>query len=201
MAHKFDPQNIKKLDSEQRRAIMPPTETLIRLGLKASDTMADIGSGIGYFTIPAAQMLASANSVTTPAIVYALDTSADMLEEIQARTVSLGLSNIRYSLTEEYDFKLPDASVSFALICNVLHEVDDKPRFLKEASRLLQPGGILAVIEWHKRPTMGGPPQDERIASEALGDYIEQAGLIQIQAFNFTENFYAMTAFRGIAHV
>jgi len=201
MAHKFDPQNIKKLDSEQRRAIMPPIETLIKLGLKAGDTMADIGSGVGYFTIPAAQMLASANPDGTPPLVYALDTSAIMMEEIKARTVSLGLSNIYYKLTEEYDLKLPAATVSFAMICNVLHEVDDKPRFLKEAARLLQPGGILAVIEWQKRPTTGGPPQDERIATSELGDYIKQADLIQIQAFNFSENFYAMTATRGTAHV
>jgi ubiquinone/menaquinone biosynthesis C-methylase UbiE len=200
MPHKFDPQNFKKLDTDRRRAIMPPTETLIRLGLKDSDIMADIGCGAGYFTIPAAQMLSSANPGSLVHVVYALDTSDTMLSQIKAKALGLAVSNIRCQLTDEYDFKLPNACASFVLIANVLHEVEDKPGFLLEAKRLLKPGGVLAVIEWQKRPMDMGPKLEERIDSNELEDLLLKTGLTPIQAFDFPEDFYAVTARGGIDH-
>jgi trans-aconitate methyltransferase len=52
VAQKFDPKNFKKLDSAERRNIMPPRETLVKLGLRIDDVFVDIGCGTGYFTIP-----------------------------------------------------------------------------------------------------------------------------------------------------
>ena len=49
MAHKFDITSRKKLNSEERRKLLAPRETLIRLGYKKGDTMADIGCGTGLF--------------------------------------------------------------------------------------------------------------------------------------------------------
>lgn len=34
MAHKFDVKDLHKLDNEQRRKVLPPYDTLIKLGLK-----------------------------------------------------------------------------------------------------------------------------------------------------------------------
>ena len=56
MTHKFDAKNKHKLDNEKRRELLPPDETLIKLGLHEGDIMADIGCGIGYFTIPASKI-------------------------------------------------------------------------------------------------------------------------------------------------
>ena len=73
MAHKFDIKNMKKLDSPQRRKLMPPKITLLELGLKKGNIVADIGCGIGYFTIPAAE-------IVSPNPVFALDSSQEMLD-------------------------------------------------------------------------------------------------------------------------
>lgn len=86
--HKFDSKNRSKLDNEWRRQNLPPSKTLEWLGLKSSDAVADIGCGIGYFSIPAAEMLADRNKV------FALDTSEEMLTEVEKRALVAGVSNV-----------------------------------------------------------------------------------------------------------
>jgi phenylacetic acid degradation protein PaaD len=185
MAHKFNPASKKKLDNDWRREHLPPGETLKKLGLEATDIFADIGCGIGYFTIPAAEMIGRNNA-------YALDTSPEMLEEVKLRGEEAGLENIRFFLTDEYDLKLADDSVSFALLVNVLHEVDEPRKFLGEICRILKPGGKLAMIDWEKKATEMGPPVDHRIARETVIGMMEDQGCSGLAEMNFTDNFYGL---------
>lgn len=194
MTHKFDPQNRKRLDTEQRRAIMPQTETLVRLGLKRTDTMADIGCGAGYFTIPAAMFVRSDAADCSHNAIFALDTSGDMLAEITEKALDLDITNIKYQRTEEYDLKIQDACADFSLICNVLHEIEDKPRFLTEVLRIMKPGGTLAIIEWQKLRGDYGPSEEERIDKTQLRNLLMLSGLSIVGDFDFVESFYAMTA-------
>lgn len=186
MAHKFNPINKKKLDNEWRRENLPPRETLIKLGLKSSDVFADIGCGIGYFTIPAAEIVGSQT-------VYALDTVSEMLAEVKQRAADAGLTNIVITQTGEYDLKLTDGLVSFALMVNVIHEIDDKLLFLSEIHRILKPGGILAIIDWEKKETEMGPPVDHRIGREELNAMLKESHFDCQDAMSFTENFYGLT--------
>ncbi len=202
MAHKFDPQNMKRLDTDKRRALMPPGETLISLGLKPTDIMADIGCGAGYFSIPAALHLSSdaaeagEDLVTASGLVYALDISEDMLDEVTEKALDLDLPNIICIKTEEYNLKIQDEIIDFALICNVLHEIEDKPSFLSEIHRILVPGGILAIIEWQKISEEYGPKAEERISQPELLQFLEQSGFAPINSFDFEESFYAMSVRR-----
>jgi precorrin-6B methylase 2 len=92
LTHKFDVSQKVKLDNPARRAILPPDETLGKLGLNAGEVMADIGCGIGYFTFPAAKMIGPGGRV------YALDVAPEkdltkVLEVegfINIETLSLG---------------------------------------------------------------------------------------------------------------
>lgn len=185
MAHKFNPDNKKKLDNEWRRENLPPVETLGKLGLQASDRVADIGCGIGYFTIPAAQIIGENK-------IYALDTSPEMLEEVKGRSKELAIDNVETVKTEELDLLIPDEAVTFALLVNVIHEVVDKNQFLEEISRIIKPGGKLAIIDWEKAQTPMGPPIDHRIAKEDLVGMLEEIGFNCQKIQSFTENFYGL---------
>lgn len=57
MTHKLDAKDTLKIENEKRRKILPPEQTLINLDLQTGDVMADIGCGIGYFTIPASKIV------------------------------------------------------------------------------------------------------------------------------------------------
>lgn len=79
MTHKFDVQNKCKLDNPKRREMLPIEKVLAEIGLKEDDILADIGCGIGYFSIPAAQLIGSKGKV------YALDVKYEMIEDVGKR--------------------------------------------------------------------------------------------------------------------
>lgn len=189
MAHKFDPKHLNKLDNEWRRENMPPVETLKALGLMKDDILADIGSGIGYFTIPAVHEIGVKKG-------YALDTSNEMLEELKRREQSVYdlTSEIEIVLTDEYDLKLADDTVTFVLMVNVLHEIDDKLRFIAKINEITKAGGKLAIIEWMKVPTESGPPLEHRIGQEEAVKMIQNAGYKIKSMYEFAENFYGLVA-------
>ncbi|PAB60690.1 class I SAM-dependent methyltransferase [Anaeromicrobium sediminis] len=184
--HKFQPKNKSKLDNEWRRENLPPQGTLEKLGLVADDTVADVGCGIGYFTVPAAQIVNEENSV------YALDISEEMLAEVIKRGEDAKITNIHTIQTSEYDLKIPDESVSFALLANIVHEVEDKEKFLREVSRILKPKGKVAVIEWEKKETKIGPPIDHRISKEEVGQLCNDLGLHMKEELEFAQCFYGL---------
>lgn len=66
-------------------------------------------------------------------------------------------------MTGEYYFVLEDKTVSYAFMCTVLHEIEDRIQFLNEAKRILISGGKIAVIEWIKKETDWGPPVGHRM--------------------------------------
>lgn len=185
MVHKFDPKNKEKLDNEWRRENLPPVEILKKLGLKATDSVADIGCGIGYFTIPAAALIGSNT-------VYGLDTSPEMLAELELRSKAAGLNNIETVKTQELDLIIPDATVSFGLMVNVIHEIVDKTQFLEESSRIIKPGGKLAIIDWEKAETKTGPPIDHRIGSDEVKTMLSEIGFVCQETMNFAETFYGL---------
>ena len=186
MTHKFDVSNKNKLDNEWRREHLPATTTLERLGLTQEDTVADIGCGIGYFSIPAAEIVGKRSKV------FALDTAEEMLDEVEKRTAHVSVDNIVTIRTGEYDLILPDETVTFALLVNVLHEIEDKTRFLREIHRVLKPGGRLAVIEWDKRPMEMGPSMDHRIAREDAIREVKTCGFELVDEMMFAEIFYGL---------
>ena len=79
MSHKFDAKNKHKLDNETRRKMLPPEQTLLSLGLKEGDIMADIGCGIGYFAVPASKIVGKSGKV------FAMDILPEMLEEVHVK--------------------------------------------------------------------------------------------------------------------
>jgi ubiquinone/menaquinone biosynthesis C-methylase UbiE len=188
MTHKFDPININRLDNEWRRQNIPPLPILEKFGLSSTDIVADIGCGIGYFTIPAAGMLDSEN------MVYALDTSDQMLEEVKKRTAAANASNIIAIKTSEYDLKLPDESVTFALMVNVLHEIEDKAQFITEVMRILKPEGKIAIIEWEKENMEMGPPKDHRIGKDETAALLMSFGMITEGIIQLANVFYGLIA-------
>jgi len=188
LADKFDPNNRKKLDSEDRKRLLSPRNTLKTLGYQTDDSMADIGCGIGLFTFQAAE-IGGEN-----AKIYAIDISELMLSEIKKRAEIAGYKNIVPLKSDEYDFKLENESVDFVLICTVLHEIEDKSRFLQEAARICRKGGKISVIEFNEKGTDFGPPLQHRIKRENVGEMLFDSGFKLVDNLDIGESFYAVTA-------
>jgi len=190
VTHKFDINNRHKLDNEKRRQVMPPFKTLEMLGLTVGVDIADIGCGIGYFSIPAAELVGPASKI------YALDISVEMLDEVEKRALEAGLSNIRNIKVDEYDLKLEAHSVGFAFMSNVLHEIEDKKRYVSEICRILKNGGKIAIIEWEKIEGESGPPIEHRISYIEVSELLSENGFENIVKYSIGQDYYGITAIK-----
>lgn len=185
MAHKFNVKDMHKLDTPERRKILPPEDTLIKAGLTNKDIFIDIGCGIGYFSIPASKIIGPSGKV------FALDTSEKILDELKRRILQNKISNIEPILSVPYDFHLTQDTGTFALMSNVLHEIEDKVTFLKETNRVLKSGGTLCIIEWQKKETDRGPPLEERVSKSEIKELMEQTNFKLIKNYPISDNFAA----------
>lgn len=191
MAHKFDVEHRKKLESEERIRLLAPSRTLEELGYHQGIAAADIGCGIGVFTIPMAEKGGGT------AKIYAADVSEEMLTEVKRRADEAGLRNIIPVKSEEYVFRIENEVVDFVLICAVLHEIDDKKRFLKEAARICRKGGKIAVIEFNENYTDYGPPLTHRVTRQQVFGWLGEAGFLYAIGTDISEAFYAAVAWKA----
>lgn len=166
MAHKFNPKDMQKLDSPERRKILPPEETLNIIGLNKNEIFIDIGCGIGYFSIPASKFVGIKGKV------YAIDNSSEMIKELERRISENKITNIETIISNSYDFKLNSDTGTFALMANVLHEIDKKENFLQETNRVLKKEGTLCIIEWQKKETERGPPLEDRLSENEIKELL-----------------------------
>ena len=180
MAHIFDPEDRRKLDSAERRAEMPPEKTLVKAGIRPGDILLDLGCGTGYFALPAARL------VGPKGLVYAVDVSGVMLAELRSKTASLGVFNIHTSQLSRTKPEIPEADYTMALLANVLHEVDDKKPFMTSIGAALKPGTRLAVIEWKKAATPKGPPLRERLSEDEMQVLLKKAGFSEPDSVELT---------------
>ena len=187
MAHTFNPDNKDKLDSKQRRRDLPPEKILKKFSLQASDTIADVGCGIGYFTIPLAQV------VNSP--VYAFDIAQEMLDEVAVKRKEYGLDNIKLINTKQEADYLPADKVDFMLMSNLIHEVENKRKFLADYLQIVKSGGRLAIIDFKKKSAAQGPPVKERISKAELYKLLEEKlGLKLELVSDLNEQQYAVIA-------
>ena len=191
MTHKFDANNKHKLDNEKRRELLPPDETLIKLGLHEGDVMADIGCGIGYFTIPASKIAGDSGNI------FAMDILPEMLQEVEIKIKEKKYLNIETGLTTENDLMIEDAKISFAFICTVLHETEELGKFLEETKRIISPKGRIAIVDWVKASTEFGPPIEHRLDKSEIVKSLEALGFSNISDISFGENFYGITAVKN----
>ena len=173
MPHKFDFKNKDRLDSPERKQMLPPEQSLLKAGLKLGDIFVDIGCGTGYFSIPASRIVGKDGKV------FALDISQEMIAFITDKIRKDGsINNIVVLKSDSIRFPLPDNTATIVLVSNVLHESDDKPGFIREISRILASRRRLAIIEWNKIHSDKGPPYEDRISGDEIKLLIEKEGFL-----------------------
>ncbi len=190
MTRQFDPKHMHKLDSPERRKILPPEEILHKLNLSEGDIFIDIGCGTGYFSIPASKIVGPKSRV------IALDISIEMIKELNDRISAGNIKNITVIQSEKYKLPIPDETGTFALASSVLHEVEDRKGFLLEVYRALCTTGRLGVIEWQKKETPEGPPIEHKLGPAEVHLAIEEAGFQFETSFPIGDFFIVYTAIK-----
>ncbi len=185
--HKFDVAHRAYLDSEERQRYLDPGRILRAFRVTAGTRLADIGTGTGFFAVPAARL------VGLEGHVYAVDLSAEMLEDLQGKLARQRIGNLEAVRSTEDRIPLPDASVDFAFLACVLHELDG-PGTLLEARRILTPQGRLGIVDWKKEEMPFGPPKAHRLDEREVKAILADAGFRPTRAFEAGVYHYGIEA-------
>ncbi len=137
------------LDTRMRRWFQPADKLIERSGIKPGMTVLDLGCGSGAFTFFVARAVGEHGKV------YAVDMQPAMLKQLKrklAKHQNPGVGNIEVKRAVAYALPFADGSIDLVYTVTVLPEIPDRSRALREVSRVLKPGGILAVTEFLPDP-------------------------------------------------
>ena len=163
---------VKFLMSEERKQWHNPETVLKNAGVVKGMTMADLGSGPGFFTIPMAK------ATGEKGLVYAVDSNLTMLNALKENITTSGVDSriVEIINSDVSHTGIPKGSVDVVLFANVLHEVGDRKAFFQEVKRISKPTAHIVDIDWKKIQTEHGPPLKERLSEDEAKQVLSENG-------------------------
>ena len=166
---------IAVFEDEQRDDWQKPDEVVRAIAIDdRGATVADIGSGSGYFTRRLALEVPEGR-------VYAVDVDGEFEDHLRANREAWGTPNIEPHLALYDDPLLPEGEVDLVFTANTYAYIRDRTAYFTKVRQALKPDGRLVVIDFRPdaTPPDGMAPQaSHRVARDGALAELEQAGFV-----------------------
>jgi ubiquinone/menaquinone biosynthesis C-methylase UbiE len=128
------------LDLPLRNILLSPRKLVARLPLAAMNNVLEVGAGSGFYSIEVARVVSEGQ-------LELLDLQPDMLKRARQKLKVSGFTNAGCTIADASHLPFKQQSFDIVFLVTVLGEITDQNLFLREADRVLTPGGILSISE------------------------------------------------------
>ncbi len=163
-----------------------PQKNISQFGLNPGMSVADLGSGVGFYALEAAKVVGGSGKV------YAVEVQKELLEKLKSSANIAHLSNIEVvwgNIENIGGTKLRDGCVDRVIVSNVLFQIEHRDNFCLEVKRILKPGGKVLVVDWSEASTLGPKTYVARLTAQAL---FEKAALVYESSINAGDHHYGL---------
>jgi ubiquinone/menaquinone biosynthesis C-methylase UbiE len=148
------------------------------LEIRPGQTVCDLGSGNGFYTLALAEM------VGPEGLVYAVDIQPEMLRMLSRRAAQERIDNIRLILGSPIDPRLPEGEIDLVLCVDVYHEFSHPEPMLARIRESLAPGGRVALVEFRgEDPAVPIKPLHKMTKAQVRAE-LEPAGFRLVREFD-----------------
>jgi ubiquinone/menaquinone biosynthesis C-methylase UbiE len=105
---------------------------------RRSELALDVATGTGFTAMALASRVKE---------VVAIDLTQEMLDQAKKLATERGITNVRFEKGEASDIRYPDSSFDIVTARRAAHHFRDVPAFVREARRVLLPGGRLGLAD------------------------------------------------------
>ena len=140
-------------DEDSRDKAGEATRVIAITGIKAGQTVADIGAGSGYYTMRLSPV------VGPKGLVIAQDIVPRYLDQLKRRVAKAGFKNVRFLLGSPSNPRLPPQSVDRALLIHMYHEIAQPYALLYRLRGALREGGRIAIVDLDRPTDQHGMPK------------------------------------------
>jgi putative heme-binding domain-containing protein len=158
------------LDRVGRDAEERPDTLIDSLEIPAGATVAELGSGTGYYTWRLARTVGPSGKV------LAVDVQQGMLDRTAETVRKHQLSNVELVLGDETNPRLPTGELDLVFMAHAYHELSSPAAIVAAVNRSLGPGGRLVVVEFAEGHQFGPDDKAERMTEDQIRAEIEPAG-------------------------
>ena len=170
----------KQFDDPKRDSWQKPDEVLDALHLRPSDKVADIGAGIGYFSVRIAKRVPDGK-------VFSVDIEPDMVRYLGERAHREHLSGLVPVLAAAGP-NLPE-SVDLVLVVDTYHHIENRTAYFAKLKDALVPNGRVAIVDF-KVDAPEGPPPADRVPAEKTIAELDAAGYSLVATHTFLPRQY-----------
>jgi ubiquinone/menaquinone biosynthesis C-methylase UbiE len=162
--HTFDADRAANLEDPDRFRYCSVEGLLSALATGPDATVADLGSGTGFYTDAVAPQVDTC---------YAVDVQSAMHDHYREKGVPEGVDLVT---AEVADLPLDDDALDAAFSTMTFHEYATDES-LGELARVVRPGGRVVTVDWSRHgPGDAGPPADERFGAGEAATFFADAG-------------------------